>query len=108
MNRIITAFIAIGFATFATTSMAQPGPPSFDGLDTDENGELSKEEVTAFVTARMAGGGPRGGGAEGNRAGRGPNPEAMFGRWDTDGNGTVSREEFDARPRRAGRGGGNR
>jgi hypothetical protein len=110
MKLIIAASIAIGIAVFAHTSIAQPGPPSFDSLDADQNGALSKQELAVlmerFAAGRPgAGDGPREGGAERGGARRRPNIDVMFGRWDADGNGAVSREEFDNRPRRRGPGG---
>ena len=94
MRRILVAAVATGVALFGQASLAQPGPPSFDALDTDENGELSKEEVSAML-ARRQGGGGRG-------EGRGPSVDMVFGRWDADSSGAISREEFDNRPRRGG------
>jgi Ca2+-binding EF-hand superfamily protein len=59
---------------------------SFEYLDTDSNGSLSKEEVAAFAT----------------RIPRRPNPDEVFARWDTNKDGQVSKEEFDGRPRGGG------
>ena len=69
-------------------------PPTFDGLDTDKNGSLSREEVGVFV-AGIPAGGPQGP----------PNADEVFGRWDANKDGSVSREEFDSRPRPPGAGG---
>jgi hypothetical protein len=69
-------------------------PPTFDGLDTDKSGSLSKQEVGAFFAGRPAG--PQGA----------VNVDDVFGRWDADKNGSVSKQEFDNRPRPAGPGGG--
>lgn len=81
----------------AGTAAAQPPggftPPTFDALDTDKNGSLSKPEVAAFFAGRP--GGPQGA----------PNADAVFGRWDANGDGSVSKEEFDSRPRQGGPGG---
>ncbi len=84
---------------------AQPGPPSFDQIDKDKNGSLSKEEVVAFFNERRAGGGgpPRGPGAGGPPGGGGPpDPAQIFARWDTNHDGKVTKAEFDARPRPGG------
>ena len=83
---------------------AQPGPPSFEQIDKDKNGSLSKEEVAAFIAERRAAA-PRGG--QGPPGGGGP-PDAsqIFGRWDANGDGKVTKAEFDARPRPPGAGAG--
>jgi len=61
-------------------------PPTFDGIDTDKNGSLSKEEVGAWVATIPAG----------------PNGPAsldeVLGRWDANKDGSVTRQEFDSRP----------
>jgi hypothetical protein len=65
-------------------------PPTFDGLNTDGNDTLSKEEVTTWVATIPAG--PNG-----------PvSADEVFGRWDANGDGSVSKEEFDSRPRPQG------
>ncbi len=71
---------------------AQGAPPSFDSIDTDSNGSLSQEEVTAMM-ANFGGG-----------MGGAPDPSRIFSAWDSNGDGSVSREEFDDRPRRGGGG----
>jgi len=69
-------------------------PPTFDGLDKDKNGKLSKEEVAAWVKSLPAGpNGPR-------------NPDDIFARWDANKDGSVSKEEFENRPRGGGGPGG--
>jgi len=68
-------------------------PPTFDGLDKDKDGSLSKDEVAAFAAG--IGGGPNGP----------PNADDIFARWDSNKDGSVSKEEFDNRPRRGGPGG---
>ena len=110
MSRILAISIAMGMAICCQMAMAQPGPPSFDGLDTDENGALSKDEVQEFM-AQFPRGGPRGGGGqrgEDDRPRGGPrgepNIDMVFGRWDANADGAVSREEFDNRPRRGRQG----
>jgi len=68
-------------------------PPTFDGLDTDKSGSLSKAEIAAFVKTIPAG--PQGA----------PNADDIFGRWDANKDGSVSKAEFDSRPRPQGAGG---
>ena len=97
---------AVLFAASAATLLlgtrlacAQPAPPSFDAIDKNKDGVLTKEEVVAFFEARRAAGG--GGGAGGP-----PDPAQIFARWDTNGDGKVTKAEFDARPRPGGAGDG--
>ncbi|HVS24313.1 MAG TPA: EF-hand domain-containing protein [Gammaproteobacteria bacterium] len=76
--------LLIGTAVWA---QAQFTPPTFDGIDKDKSGKLSKEEVAAWVKTLPPGpNGPR-------------NADEVFARWDTNKDGSVSKEEFDARPR---------
>jgi len=76
--------LLIGTAVWA---QAQFTPPTFDGIDKDKNGKLSKEEVAAWVKTLPPGpNGPR-------------SADEVFARWDTNEGGSVSKEEFDARPR---------
>lgn len=85
-----TVLVARVFALLAGVAAAQGGitpPPTFDGVDTDKSGGLSKEEVAEFF--KNVPPGPFG-----------PFPaEATFELWDANRNGTVSKAEFDARPR---------
>lgn len=76
---------------------AQRGaPPDFASLDTDDNGSLNLEEVTAMFAAF----GGRGGG-------QAPDPAEIFASWDANDDDSISEEEFNNRPRRGGgRGGG--
>lgn len=76
-----------GTAVFAQ----QFTPPTFDGIDKDKNGSLSKQEVAAWV-ATIPAGGPNGP----------PNADDVFGRWDANKDGSVSKQEFDSRPRPQG------
>ncbi len=111
---------ALGVVLCAPSGMLlaqqRPGPPSFDSLDTNHDGVLSKDEVQAmFDRFANRGGGRRGGfgGGENDGGGQGGgqaarprrDPDEIFKSWDKDGNGSISREEFDARPRFGGRGG---
>ena len=76
--------LLIGTAVWAQTQFT---PPTFDGIDKDKNGKLSKEEVAAWVKTLPPGpNGPR-------------SADEVFARWDTNKDGSVSKEEFDARPR---------
>jgi hypothetical protein len=74
----------------AQIASAQFTPPTFDGIDTDKNGSLSKEEVGVWVATIPAG--PNGA----------VSADEVFGRWDANKDGSVSKEEFDARPRPQG------
>jgi hypothetical protein len=81
--------VAPVLALLAGVAAAQGGitPPTFDGVDTDKSGGISKEEVAAFFKSVPPG--PFG-----------PFPaEATFDLWDANRDGTVSKAEFDARPR---------
>jgi EF-hand domain pair len=119
MKTLSPAVLAVALLLPGAALMAQPpGPPSFESLDTNHDGSLSKDEMKAMF-ARMGEGrgqnaerrGPPGGeapraggpGGEGGPGGMGrgqrPDPDAMFARWDADGNGSISKAEFDARPR---------
>lgn len=112
MNKFTaTGSMLILFGSISVAS-AQPGPPAFDDIDTDQSGALSQAEIGAmverFAGRRRGAGGERSEGPSEERdqsRRRGPDPERMFGRMDTDGDGSISREEFDARPRMGGRGG---
>ena len=66
-------------------------PPTFDGIDTDKNGSLSKEEVAKWV-ATIPAGGPNGP----------PDAARVFAGWDANSDGSVSKQEFDSRPRPGG------
>ena len=93
----------------ARIASAQPQPPTFEEIDKDKNGSLSKDEVAAFIEARRAAGRAGGGGGgppPGAGGGGPPDPAQIFARWDTNGDGKVTKEEFEARPRGGGGGGG--
>jgi EF-hand domain pair len=100
-HRVLFAASAATLLLGARLACAQPGPPSFDAMDKNKDGSLSKDEVTAFFEERRAQGGGQGPGA-GGPGGGGFDPAQVFARWDTNGDGKVTKEEFDARPRRGG------
>jgi hypothetical protein len=102
MKRTVMLTSALVLLASARVGWSQFQPPTFDQLDKDKNGSLSKEEVTDFFS-QFAG---RGNG-NGNAQGRGPNVDQLFGRWDANGDGNVSKEEYDNRPRPQRNGGGN-
>jgi hypothetical protein len=105
---------AVLFAASAATLLlgtrlacAQPAPPSFDAIDKNKDGVLTKDEVVAFFEARRAAGGGQGpGGAGPPGGGAPPDPAQVFARWDANGDGNVTKAEFDARPRPPGGGQG--
>lgn len=95
MKRLFTISIAIGITALSHQVMAQA--LSFDSIDTDNNGLLSKAEVFVF-TGKVSERGGRfvRGAAEGSVG------DMLFATWDTDQNGSINRKEFDSRPRGAG------
>jgi hypothetical protein len=117
-HRLILAASAATFLFAARLACAQPppGPPSFDAMDKNKDGVLTKDEVVAFFEARRSASGGQGTGAQngqtrgpgaGGAQGRGPpDPAQVFARWDTNGDGKVTKAEFDARPRPGAGGGG--
>ncbi|MBF8270589.1 MAG: EF-hand protein [Gammaproteobacteria bacterium] len=88
---LVSAFALVLGAQTAWTQ--QFTPPTFEGLDTDKSGALSKEEVGVFVAGIPAGpNGPA-------------NLDDVLGRWDANKDGSVTKEEFDNRPPPPGAGG---
>lgn len=84
MNKLTLPTLALVLAgSISTAAIAQAGPGglSFEGLDSDSNGEITNEEFVANF--------PTGGGSD---------PARVFGLFDTDSNEIVSKEEFDNRP----------
>lgn len=111
MKALWIASVGAALAFFGGQATAQRGGQlSFEQLDTNHDGNLSKAEVEAMFAHRMGRGdrpdqgqdrGDRSGpeaGAGGMRRQR-PDPDQIFARWDTNHDGVVSKEEFDARPR---------
>lgn len=94
MKAFATAASLIALLGAGVVLAQQFTPPTFEGLDTNKDGKLSKEEVAAFFAGFTGGGG------------QGPNVDQIFARWDKDGDGSVSKEEFETRPRPQRGGGG--
>ena len=65
--------------------MGMGATPTFEALDADGDGSISKKEMGKFIRPDML--------------------DQRFGRVDADGDGVVSREEFDNRPQGGGMGG---
>ena len=114
---------ADGNGAVTLEEMQAAGSSRFETADTDGNGALSREELLAQGEARAerrvdrlleradadgngeltqaemeeARGERRGHGRHGNgqRGGRGPNPERLFERMDADNDGSVTQAEFD-------------
>ena len=90
----IRFFAASALLTLIATSaaFAQQGgggePITFESLDADGDGVITKEEFTENFNPPGRNGNPP------------PDPEMVFGRWDADGNGEISAEEYENRPRR--------
>lgn len=88
MNRKIILFVAsLALAGAAAQADERGGRPDFDSLDTDGDGQLSRDEMSQIK-------GPRGT----------PPPE-MFDRMDVNGDGYVTQDEMQAM-RKQGKGGG--
>ncbi|HEY7671036.1 MAG TPA: hypothetical protein VIC71_02380 [Gammaproteobacteria bacterium] len=91
MRTHISLASALALALGAQLASAQQfTPPTWDGLNTDKNDSLSKEEVAAWVAT--LGAGPNGA----------VSADEVFGRWDANKDGSVSKQEFDTRPRPQG------
>jgi len=90
MKARISFLAGLGLSLGAQLASAQFTPPTFDGIDKDKNGSLSKDEVGAWAATIPAG--PQGA----------INADQVFGRWDANSDGSVSHEEFDSRPRPQG------
>ncbi len=104
---VLFAASAVTLLLGARLACAQPpAPPSFDAMDKNKDGVLTKDEVVAFFEARRAAGGGAGAGGPPGGGGSPPDPAQIFARWDANGDGKVTKAEFDARPRPAGAGGG--
>jgi hypothetical protein len=86
--RIRLSFVSALTLLIGTAVWAQGfTPPTFDAIDKDKNGKLSKEEVATWAKSLPPGpNGPR-------------NADEVFARWDANKDGSISKEEFDNRPR---------
>ncbi|MGI9271590.1 MAG: EF-hand domain-containing protein [Woeseiaceae bacterium] len=89
MKKTIFAASAMLSLIAGSAALAQQGGGriTFESLDADGDGVVTKEEFKANFN-------PPG------RDGRAPDPEMVFGRWDADGNGEISAEEYENRPQR--------
>jgi hypothetical protein len=74
---------AAALALIASAPFAWGQQLTFEYVDSDRNGTLSKEEVAA-IAVRFPGN---------------PDPDDVFERWDANADGQVTPEEFDDRPR---------
>ena len=80
----VLALIA-GSAAFAQQGMGDP--ITFESLDADGDGTVTKAEFTENFNPPA-------------RNGRTADPAMVFDRWDADGNGEITAEEYENRPRR--------
>ncbi len=86
IKKSMVGLIAFGLSSLAfAQGMGMGQAPSFEGLDADGSGAISKEELARVVPEEAL--------------------ERRFGRLDTDGDGEISEEEFANRPGPAGMGG---
>ena len=83
MKMHVSRAAALVLIASAPLAWGQQQRLTFEYLDTNKDGSLSKEEVATFA----------------ERIPSKPKPEEVFVRWDTDKDGKVSKQEFDARPR---------
>lgn len=74
---------AAALALIASSPFARGQQLTFEYIDTDGSGLLSKEEVAA-IAVRFPGR---------------PDPEDVFARWDANEDGQVTKQEFESRPR---------
>ena len=81
LTKLPLAVTMVLVGQFAIAQGMGMGVPSFAGIDTDSNGELSAEEIAAlpFVQGGQV------------------SADQVLTRWDTDSSGTVSEEEFNNR-----------
>jgi hypothetical protein len=90
MKKTIFAASAMLTLIVSSAALAQQGggnPITFESLDTDGDGTVTKEEFTANFNPPA-------------RNGRTADPAMVFDRWDADGNGEITAEEYENRPRR--------
>jgi hypothetical protein len=96
MKKYIFAASALVTLAAASAAFAQQGGGgggiTFESLDTDGNGIVTKEEFTANFKPPGRDGRPP------------PDPEMVFARVDADSNGEITAEEFENRPRRGAQG----
>jgi hypothetical protein len=90
-----TIFAASALLTLVATSAAFAqqgggggGAITFESLDADGDGVITKEEFIANFNPPARNGNPP------------PDAETVFGRWDADGDGEITAEEYENRPRR--------
>jgi Ca2+-binding EF-hand superfamily protein len=105
MKHLATSAIAFAALVCTQSLLAQPNRPSFDSLDVDGSGALSKDELRESISRRARQ-------RPADRADETDTPDSerasamidrIFATLDTDGDGSVSREEFQARPGRPDR-----
>ena len=93
MKKSIFAASALITLVATSTAFAQQGGGggggiTFESLDTDGDGIVTKEEFTENFNPPGRNGNPP------------PDPEMVFTRVDADGNGEITAEEYENRPRR--------
>ena len=95
MKKTIFAVSALITLVAASAALAQQGGGgggggaiTFESLDTDGDGIVTKEEFTANFNPPGRNGNPP------------PDPATVFGRIDADSDGEITAEEFENRPRR--------
>jgi poly(3-hydroxybutyrate) depolymerase len=105
---ILAAPMGYNIGGWYGSPLLRGGPPGnnaapaldFDAIDQGRDGELTRDEVTAFF-------GNAGNGPGGNGPGGAGFAARAFERWDANGDGSVTRQEFTDRPRPGAFGGGN-
>ena len=105
MKHLASTAVALAAMISAQSLLAQPNRPSFDSLDIDGSGALSKDELQESISRRAR---QRPADREGESETPDPDRAAamidrIFSTLDADGDGAVSRDEFQARPGRPDR-----